>query len=156
MLQHPPTRERRKPTQKARSKSIESEADDDAFHSADLEHSQSPPPNAHSPGSVGTPTSSTWTVAHEQAAQEEYEQELADDYLYEITRRFANATRALSMYDCRKCLDELEELPDCHQHSAWVLAMVGRAHYERLEYAAVRGKVLLFGFCTHNSMWAIG
>jgi anaphase-promoting complex subunit 3 len=42
------------------------------------------------------------------------------------------------MYDSRKCIDEVEKLPVIHQQSAWVLAMVGRAHYERLEYAPVR------------------
>jgi anaphase-promoting complex subunit 3 len=53
-------------------------------------------------------------------------------------RLFASATRALAMYDSQKCIDEAEKLPIIHQQSAWVLAMVGRAHYEQLEYAAVR------------------
>lgn len=81
---------------------------------------------------------SNWTAADEQAAQEAYDSELAENYLYELTRHFAKATRALAMFDCRKCLEELEQLPHVHQQSAWVLAMVGRAHYERLEYASVR------------------
>jgi anaphase-promoting complex subunit 3 len=85
-----------------------------------------------------SPAPSNWTTTHEQAAQEEYELELADQYLYNLTRSFARATRALAMYDCQKCLDELEQLPHAHQQSPWVLAMVGRAHYERLEYASVR------------------
>jgi anaphase-promoting complex subunit 3 len=51
-------------------------------------------------------------------------------------RRFASATRALALYDCRQCIIELQQLPHVHQQSSWVLSMIGRAHYERLEYAA--------------------
>jgi hypothetical protein len=99
--------------------------------------SPSPPSMAHSPRSDVSPAPSNRT-AHEQAAQETFESEMAEYYLYDLTRRFASATRALAMYDCRKCIDELEQLPHAHQQSPWVLAMVGRAHYERLEYASVR------------------
>jgi anaphase-promoting complex subunit 3 len=63
---------------------------------------------------------------------------MADYYIYDLMRRFARATRALSVYDCYSCLMELEHMPSTHQQSSWVLAMVGRAHYERLEYASVR------------------
>lgn len=52
-------------------------------------------------------------------------------------RQFASATRALSLYDCSKCLAELEKLPHVHQTSAGVLAMIGKAHYERLDYTSV-------------------
>jgi anaphase-promoting complex subunit 3 len=62
---------------------------------------------------------------------------LAEQYIYDLMRQFACATRALSLYDCSKCIAELEKLPHVHQMSAGVLAMVGRAHYERLEYASV-------------------
>lgn len=112
--------------------------DDDAFPGGEVAYSPSPPSIAHSPRSETSPAPSNWTAAHEQAAQEAYELELAEQYLYELIRRFASATRALAMYDCRKCLEELEKLPFVHQQSPWVLAMVGRAHYERLEYASVR------------------
>lgn len=81
---------------------------------------------------------SNWTTANEQAAHEAYESELADQYIYDLMRHFASATRALSLYDCSKCISELEKLPHVHQRSAGVLAMVGRAHYERQEYASVR------------------
>lgn len=101
------------------------------------ETSHSPPSVAQSPRSDTSPSPSNWTSAHEQAAQEAYELELADQYLYDLVRRFASATRALSMYDCQKCLDELDQLPHVHQQSPWVLAMVGKAHYEKLDYASV-------------------
>lgn len=99
--------------------------------------SLSPPSIIHSPRSEVSPAPSNWTIAHEQAAQEAYEIELAEQYIYDLMRQFAIATRALSLYDCSKCIAELEKLPHVHQMSAGVLAMVGRAHYERLEYAAV-------------------
>ena len=52
------------------------------------------------------------------------------------------------MYDCKKCLEELDsqEMSYADQQSAWVLAMVGKAHYERLEYAAVRNLYLVLAF----------
>lgn len=76
--------------------------------------------------------------SNEQAAQEAYEMAMADFEIYNLTRIFARATKALAIYDCRTCLDELETLPTNHQRSAWVMAMVGKAHFELGEYAAVR------------------
>jgi len=105
---------------------------DEDFQAA---YSPSPPSIAHSPRSETSPSPSNWTSSHEQAAQETYEWELAEHYLYDLVRRFASATRALSRYDSPTCLAELERLPYVHQTTPWVLAMIGRAHYEQLEYA---------------------
>ncbi|KAI0340600.1 protein prenylyltransferase [Trametopsis cervina] len=80
----------------------------------------------HSVGSTATPST----------AMEAYEMQLADYAIYNLMRTFAGATRALALYDCRRCLEELEKLPREHQRSAWVMAMVGKAHYELGEYAA--------------------
>lgn len=104
----------------------------------------SPPFLAHSPRSETSPSPSNWTAEHEQAAQEAYEIELADQYIYDLMRRFASATRALSTYDSAKCLSELELLPHHDQQTPWVLAMVGRAHYEKSDYTSVRA------FCTSS------
>jgi anaphase-promoting complex subunit 3 len=112
---------------------MESDMDED-FQAA---YSPSPPPIAHSPRSEVSPSPSNWTSTHEQAAQEAYECELAEQYLYDLVRHFASATRALSLYDSPKCLAELEKLPYVHQTTPWVLAMIGRAHYEQLEYSNV-------------------
>jgi anaphase-promoting complex subunit 3 len=71
------------------------------------------------------------------SADEIYEMQVADHTIYNLMRTFASATRALAMYDCRACLLELEKLPREHQRSAWVMSMVGKAHYELGEYAAV-------------------
>ncbi|TEB36224.1 TPR-like protein [Coprinellus micaceus] len=75
-------------------------------------------------------------TANEQQAQEEYQQELADYYLYELVRQFASAARRLALYDCRTCLKELERLPVCHQRSTSVLIMVGKVHYELQDYTS--------------------
>ncbi|KAJ6630660.1 hypothetical protein B0H10DRAFT_2160078 [Mycena sp. CBHHK59/15] len=122
---------RRQPVQHVRSRSAESDMDED-FQAA---YSPSPPSIAHSPRSETSPSPSNWTSTHEQAAQEAYELELAEQYLYDLVRRFASATRALSLYDSPKCLAELEKLPHVHQTTPWVMAMIGRAHYEQLQYA---------------------
>jgi anaphase-promoting complex subunit 3 len=114
----------------------------------EIAFSLSPPPIAHSPRSEVSPAPSNWTTGHEQAAQEAYEFELAEQYIYDLMRQFASATRALSLFDCSKCIAELEKLPHVHQMSAGVLAMVGRAHYERLEYASV----CLSHFSTFSSL----
>lgn len=77
------------------------------------------------------------SATSEQAAQEAYDVALADYTIYNLIRIFATATRALAMYDCKGCLEELEKLPPNHQRSAWVMAMVGKSHYELGEYSAV-------------------
>lgn len=115
---HTATRERRRVQTRARSSTMESDMDEESV------------PADTSPGP------SNWTAAQEQAAQEAYDAELADCHIYELMRMFAHATRAMALYDCRACLEELEKLPTAHQRSAWVMAMVGKAHYELGEYAA--------------------
>ena len=57
--------------------------------------------------------------------------------MYELVRKFAGATRKLSMFDCKGCVEELEKLPWGQQRSCMVVAMVARANYERQEYHAV-------------------
>ena len=80
-------------------------------------------------------------VASNVSADELYEMQVADYNIYNLMRTFASATRALAMYDCRACLLELDKLPREHQRSAWVMSMVGKAHYELGEYAAVRDPI---------------
>ncbi|KAF9036594.1 hypothetical protein BJ165DRAFT_1504550 [Panaeolus papilionaceus] len=136
-----PARERRRQPTHSRTRSQESDKDDELVF-GEVANSPSPPSGsgpALSPRSdhdASSPAPSNWTSAQEQQAQEEYESELAEHYLYELTRRFAYATRALAMYDCQRCLQELEQLPHHHQNSSLVLAMVGKAEYERQDYTA--------------------
>ncbi|KAG0705032.1 hypothetical protein DFH29DRAFT_981139 [Suillus ampliporus] len=133
---HPPSRDRRRQLTTSRSRSIDSDGEDDVNPHGEVASSTSPTSNAQSPPSETSPAPSNWTAAHELAAQEAYDSEMADHYIYDLLRRFARASRALSKYDCRTCLMELDQIPTAHQQSSWVLAMVGRAHYERLEYAS--------------------
>ena len=74
---------------------------------------------------------------------DEYCSALAEHYIFELMRTFARATRALALYDTQTCLDLLDTLPSVHQRSPWVMAMVGKAHYEKTEYASVRGLLSL-------------
>ncbi|KDR81837.1 hypothetical protein GALMADRAFT_240086 [Galerina marginata CBS 339.88] len=129
-------RDRRRQPTHSRNRSTESDKDEGSVPPGDVAYSPSPPSAALSPRSEASPSPSTWTSAQEQLAQEEYESELAEQYIYELVRRFARAARALATYDCQKCLDELEKLPHAHQHSCTVIAMVGRAHYERQDFAS--------------------
>ena len=152
--QHPPLREqRRRQITTSRSRSIGSDLDEDTVAVADVASSTSPASNAQSHHSDTSPAPSHWTSTHERAAQEAYEQEMADYYIYDLMRRFARATRAMSVYDCYSCLMELEHMPSVHQQSSWVLSLVGRAHYERLEYASVRH--LLAPFCSVRLISAV-
>lgn len=90
-----------------------------------------------------------WTAEQEQSAQEAHEFEVADYHIYEVMRKFASATRAMALYDCQLCLDELETLPETHKRSASVMATLGKAHYELGQYPQVRN-------CSHvNTLSAL-
>ncbi|KAI0062242.1 TPR-like protein [Artomyces pyxidatus] len=131
-----PGRDRRRQPTRTRSHSTESDMDEDLAPSGDAAYSQSPHSITQSPRSEASPAPSNWTASHEQAAQEAYDTELADQYIYDLMRLFASATRALAMYDTQLCMEELDKLPHVHQRSAYVMAMVGRAHYERTDYTS--------------------
>lgn len=71
--------------------------------------------------------------------------EIAECIVYNTMRSCARAFRAFASYDLQKCLDELEGLDAVQQRTPWVMALVGRAEYEKGDYAAVRW----FTFSTH-------
>ena len=48
------------------------------------------------------------------------------------------------MYNTALCMEELDKLPHVHQRSPYVMAMVGKAHYERTDYTSVRTCLLAF------------
>ncbi|KIY51024.1 TPR-like protein [Fistulina hepatica ATCC 64428] len=103
-------------------------------HDSDDENSPSATSNAQSPRSEGSPARSKEQDAA--ALQELQEIEMADNHIYNLMRQFARAARALALYDCDGCLQELEQLPDVHQQSPCILAMAGKAHYERQNFLA--------------------
>ncbi|KAJ8699782.1 anaphase-promoting complex subunit cdc27 [Pleurotus ostreatus] len=109
------SRDRRRQPAQQHARSVESEIDEETVNVEEV------------------PSSSTWT-AHDQATQETYESDAADHFIYDLMRRFAIAWRALSVYDVQGCIHELGQLPHGQQQSPGVLAMVGRANYERLDY----------------------
>ncbi len=142
-------RDRRRVAVKARSQS----------HDSGLEEEPGGPEQpAFAPGSPGgqrshsgssPPPLGAWTAEQEQSAQEAHEFEVADYHIYEVMRKFASATRAMALYDCQLCLDELETLPETHKRSASVMATLGKAHYELGQYPQVRN-------CSHvNTLSAL-
>jgi len=69
---------------------------------------------------------------------EDHAMEIAECIVYNTMRSCARAFRAFANYDLQKCLDELEGLDAAQQRTPWVMALVGRAEYEKGDYAAVR------------------
>lgn len=116
---------------------MESDIEDEPAGPLDPLIPQTSPPIPQSSSPETSPAPNTWTAAQEQAAQEKYDAELADYHIYDLMRKFARATRSMALYDCKKCLDDLEDIPANHQRSTLVLTMVGKAHYELGEYPAV-------------------
>ncbi|KAI0637185.1 protein prenylyltransferase [Trametes polyzona] len=135
------TRDRRRATTKTRSQSQQSQS-----HDSGLEEEPGGASSAFapaSPGGQGTQsetsppsTAGGWTAEQQRAAEEQYQVELADYQIYDVMRKFAAAVRAMALYDCRLCLNELERLPPQQQRSASVMALVGKAHYELGQYPA--------------------
>ncbi|KAL7283227.1 hypothetical protein ACG7TL_002654 [Trametes sanguinea] len=130
------TRDRRRAAAKPRSTST-SQSHDSGLEEepGGMESAFAPTsPIGHSDTSPHPPN--PWTAEQELAAEKAYQIELAEYQIYDVMRRFASAARAMALYDCRLCLEELEKLPPQHQRSASVMAMVGKAHYELGQYPA--------------------
>ena len=53
------------------------------------------------------------------------------------------------MYNTALCMEELDKLPHVHQRSPYVMAMVGKAHYERTDYTSVRTHIFVFPTLSH-------
>lgn len=99
----------------------------------DVPYSPAPSSVAQSP----SPAPSAQTTAQDQAAQQALEFEAADDYIYDLMRIFARAWRAMGRFQCKEVIQELENLPEEQQRSPTVLILLGRAHYELVDYATV-------------------
>jgi len=69
---------------------------------------------------------------------DDHAMEIAECIVYNTMRSCARAFRAFASYDLQKCVDELEGLDAVQQRTPWVMALVGRAEYEKGDYAAVR------------------
>ncbi|OBZ75111.1 Protein bimA [Grifola frondosa] len=107
---HPATKHaavRRRTHARTRSNTMESDMDEEPVEVAPT-FSPSPPPIPRSPPLESSPQPPIWTVAQEQQAQDAYDKELADYHIYDLMRSFARAARAMALYDCQACLEELE------------------------------------------------
>lgn len=101
----------------------------DEESSAFDESNLAPVPSSRARSSDGTSTG---------RQSDNHAMEVAECIVYNTMRTCARAFRAFSSYDLQKCLDELEELDAVQQRTPWVMALVGRAEYEKGDYAAVR------------------
>lgn len=66
----------------------------------------------------------------------------ADAYITDLVRIFARAVQCLAKFQCQETVDALEMLPHEQQMSPWVMTLLARAYYEKLEYAKVYPRLL--------------
>ncbi|KAH7107399.1 hypothetical protein BKA62DRAFT_683235 [Auriculariales sp. MPI-PUGE-AT-0066] len=129
-VKHPPTpRDRRRGKTRAGSRSLGSEEDllQSGVSPSASPRAQSPPRSEASPAPSGM-------GAFDAAAQEALEWQAADDYIYELMRIFAMASRSLAQYQCQDAIQHLDVLPAEQRSSPMVLVMLARAHYESADY----------------------
>lgn len=131
-------------TTKARSHSYESGLEEESGGANQSAFAPPSPLGQHAHSEASPPPSAPLSAEQEQAAQDAYEAERADFQVYQVMRKFASAIRAMALYECRVCLDELEALPAQHKRSASVMAMLGKAHYELGQYPEVRWLISAF------------
>lgn len=53
----------------------------------------------------------------------------------DLLKKLANGFYLLSRFQCAESVQALSSLPPAHQSTPWVLAVMGRAHYEQTSYA---------------------
>jgi anaphase-promoting complex subunit 3 len=61
-------------------------------------------------------------------------QEEALKWLLDLFRKLGSGYFALSQFQCQEALQHYASLPRAQQETAWVLAQMGRAHYEQAAY----------------------
>lgn len=55
-------------------------------------------------------------------------------WVLELLRKLGNGYYQLSRYECEEALQALRTVPAAHQGTAWVLGLMGRAHFEQAAY----------------------
>lgn len=121
------SKEKKRQPIKPISPSLDSEMDEEGSAFDESNTVPVPPSRARSP---------EMTSARRQS--DDRAMEIAECIVYNTMRSCARAFWAFSSYDLQKCLDELEGLDAMQQRTPWVMALVGRAEYEKGDYAAVR------------------
>ncbi|PHH89899.1 hypothetical protein CDD83_5013 [Cordyceps sp. RAO-2017] len=56
-------------------------------------------------------------------------------WILDLVKKLGNGYYLLSRFQCQEALQALGTLPPSHQGTPWVLAQMGRAHYEQASYA---------------------
>ncbi|KAL7930972.1 hypothetical protein V8C35DRAFT_282911 [Trichoderma chlorosporum] len=56
-------------------------------------------------------------------------------WVMDLMRKLGSGYYLLSQFQCQEAVQALGSLPAAHQSSPWVLALMGRAHYEQASYA---------------------
>lgn len=56
-------------------------------------------------------------------------------WLLDLLKKYGNGYYYLSQFQCPEALQALKTLPLAHHNTPWVLALMGRAHYEQASYA---------------------
>ncbi|KAJ4119879.1 anaphase-promoting complex subunit cdc27 [Fusarium equiseti] len=56
-------------------------------------------------------------------------------WILDLTKKLANGYYSLSQFQCTESIQHFQSLPASHQNTPWVLAQMGRAHYEQASYA---------------------
>eukprot|EP01134_Creolimax_fragrantissima_P003044 CFRG3044T1 len=55
-------------------------------------------------------------------------------YIMELFKKLADGYTYLSKYECKKSIAQMRSLPRVHYRTAFVQRLLGKCHYERLEY----------------------
>ena len=53
-----------------------------------------------------------------------------------LLRELGAGYNALCMYQCNTTIERLDALPPAQRNTGWVLAQIGRAYFELVDYAA--------------------
>ncbi|KAL6902973.1 hypothetical protein GGI43DRAFT_328216 [Trichoderma evansii] len=56
-------------------------------------------------------------------------------WVMDLMKKLGSGYFLLSQFQCQEAIQALNALPAAHQSSPWVLALMGRAHYEQASYA---------------------
>ncbi|CAM1502916.1 Fc.00g076920.m01.CDS01 [Cosmosporella sp. VM-42] len=56
-------------------------------------------------------------------------------WLLDLLKKYGNGYYSLSQFQCQEAVQALKTLPLSHHNTPWVLAQMGRAHYEQAAYA---------------------
>ena len=73
--------------------------------------------------------------SHRSSESETDKQEEAVKFLLDMFKKFGSGYFALSQFRCSEALQVYGTLPRAQQETAWVMAQMGRAHYEQAAYA---------------------